>query len=340
LVAALTGRRVRRAAHDLALAEERRFNFLFDTLNCIHAMKGLGVEQLLERRYERLQASSAQLRRALTRTISAGQEAGLLLSQAATVGVAAFGCQMVLNGQLSVGGLGACTMLVGRTMQPLLGGVALWSRLQSLAESRQRVAEIGALPQERHPDRPPLQVSEGRIVLREIRFRTRRYPEPLFDDLTVEVQPGEIVGITGSNGSGRSTLLRLIAGDLQPERGSVLIDGQDLAQVDVTPARRLVAMVPPDPVLVRGTLLQNLTLHQPERESAALRLATALGLDQVASTLPGGWHTPVGVAATPLPRGAAQRIGVVRALVEDPQVLLLDDITRSSPGCWRAFAAR
>ena len=326
LLAALTGRRVRRAAHDLALAEERRFNFLFDTLNCIHAMKILGAEPLLERRYERLQGSSAQLRRTLMQTISAGQDGGLLLAQVATIGVAAFGCQMVLNGQLSVGGLGACTMLVGRTMQPLLGGVALWSRLQSLAESRRRVAEIGELPQERHIGRPPLQVSKGHIVLQDVTFGTPRYSESLFDGLTLDARPGEIIGITGSNGSGRSTLLRLIAGDRQPDGGQVLIDGQDLAQTDVGPARHLIALVPPDPALIRGTLLQNLTLHQPHREEAALRLAAALGLDHVAGTLPGGWHTPVGVAATPLPRGAAQRIGVVRALVEEPRVLLLDDI--------------
>jgi ATP-binding cassette subfamily C protein LapB len=209
----------------------------------------------------------------------------------------------------------------------VLGGVALWSRLQSLAESRQWGAEIGRLPQERQHDRPPLQVHSGHVVLQNVRFGTPRYSTPLFDDLTLEARPGEINGITGSNGSGRSSLLRLISGDLHPDDGQVWIDGQDLAQVDVGPARPPVALVPPDPALVRGTLLQNLTLHQPHWEAAALRLATELGLDQVASALPGGWNTPVGAAATPLPRGAAQRIGVVRALVEEPLILLLDDIT-------------
>ena len=92
--------------------------------------------------------------------------------------------------------------------------------------------------------------------------------------------------------------------------------------------------------MVRGTLLQNLTMHQPQRESLALHLATELGLDQVASALPGGWHTQVGVAATPLPRGAAQRIGVVRALVEEPRILLLDDITSQIDGDSDARLAR
>ncbi len=340
LLAALTGRRVRRAAHNLAVAEERRFNFLFDTLNCIHSMKVLGAEPLLERRYERLQGSSAQLRRTLAHTTATGQEGGLLLAQATTVAVAAFGCHMVLSGQLTVGGLSACTMLVGRTMQPLLGGVALWSRLQSIAESRRRVAEIAVLPQERHIGRPALKVPTGHILLRNVRFRSPHHSDPLFDGVQLTVTPGEIIGITGANGSGRSALLRLIAGDLQATEGHVSIDGQDLTQVDPGPARRMIALVPPDPVLVRGTLLQNLTMHQPELETAALRLAIELGLDQVASALPGGWHTQIGVAATPLPRGAAQRIGIVRALIEQPKILMLDDITAQLDGDSDARVAR
>jgi ATP-binding cassette subfamily C protein LapB len=231
-------------------------------------------------------------------------------------------------------------MLVGRTMQPLLGGVALWSRLQSLAESRRRVAEIALIPQERQPGQPALTVTDGHITLENVRLRTPPHSDWLFDGLTLEAKPGEIIGITGANGSGRSALLRLIAGDLQPSQGRVTIDGQDLAQVGVGPARRQVALVPPDPALVRGTLLQNLTMHQPHREAAALRLATDLGLDQVASALPGDWHTPVGVAATPLPRGAAQRIGVVRALIEEPRILLLDDITSQIDGDSDARLAR
>jgi ATP-binding cassette subfamily C protein LapB len=218
-------------------------------------------------------------------------------------------------------------MLVGRTMQPLLGGAALWSRLQSLAESRRRVAEIASLPQEQQLDHPPLLLLAGHIQLQNVQFRSLGSSGYLFDGLDLCVKPGEIIGITGANGSGRSTLLRLIAGDLHPDAGHIQIDGQDLSKVDVRPSRRQIALVQPDPALVRGTLLQNLTLSQPEREADALRLATDLGLDVVASTLPGGWHTPVGVAATPLPRGAAQRIGVVRALIEEPRILLLDDIT-------------
>ncbi len=321
------GRRVRQASRVLSEAEERRFNFLFDALHAAHSVKILGAERLLERRYDRLQGCSAKLRNDVGAANAAGQESGLLLAQLATLGVAAMGCLMVLAGQLSVGGLGACTMLTGRTMQPLLGGIALWARLQSLAEARRRIAEISVLPQEPRPDLPALTLAAGRVSLQGIRAGALGPDTWLFADLDLEVAPGEMVGITGANGSGRSTLLRLIAGEVRPAAGRVCIDGQDLAAVDPPSTRPGIALVPPDPALVRGTLLQNLTLYQPHLEEEALALALQLGLDQVAGQLPGGWHTQVGTAATPLPRGVSQRIGVVRALLQAPRILLLDDVT-------------
>ncbi|WP_270936067.1 ATP-binding cassette domain-containing protein [Falsiroseomonas oryzae] len=327
LVGWVAGRRVRRRAERLAAAEERRFNFLFDVLQGLNTLKLLGAEPLLERRYERLQGTTAELRRELTGALAAAQEGGLLFAHLATIGTAAWGCLMVLDGQLTVGGLSACVMLAGRSMQPLLGGIALWVRWQTLADARRRVAELELLPQEARPGLPPLRVHAGAISLSGIRFGPLLGGGHLFDSLSLDVAAGEFLGITGPNGSGRSALLRLIAGELQPEAGTVRVDGQDLARHDHLAARRAIALVPPDPALVAGTLLENLTLDEPGLELPAMELATALGLDSVAAALPGGWHTPVGAGGMPLPRGVIQRIGLVRALACRPRILLLDDVT-------------
>ena len=326
LAAAWQGRRVRDRAERLALAEEHRFNFLFDTLRGLQSLKLLGAERLIEGRYERLQGNTARLRRELSNATAAGQESGLLLAQISTVVTAAWGCLMVIDGTLTVGGLGACTMLAGRCMQPLLGGAALWSRLQAVGHARRCVAELAMLPVEARPHLPPLRPTAGRIALHGIRFGAMPDGTALFDGLSLEVAPGEIIGITGPNGSGRSALLRLITGEIRAASGAVLVDGQDLRLHDAVAARHLVALVPPDPALLRATLLENLTLHQPELTEAALRLAVAMGLDVMAARLPGHWHTPVGIGATPLPRGVAQRIGIVRALIQQPRILLLDDV--------------
>jgi len=323
----VAGRRVRARAERLAAAEERRFNFLFDVLAGLDSLKLLGAERLLERRYDRLQGTSARLRRDLTGATAAAQEGGLLFAHLATIGTAGLGCLMVLDGALTVGGLSACVMLAGRSMQPLLGGIALWVRWQTLGDAKRRLAELDHLPAEARPTLPPLQVSAGAVSLRQLRFGPLLGGGHLFEDLSLEMRPGEFVGVTGPNGSGRSALLRLIAGELRPLSGSVRIDGHDLAVHDHTLARRLLALVPPDPALLAGSLLDNLTLGQPELEAEAIELGAQLGVEAVAATLPGGWHTPVGTGGMPLPRGVQQRIGLVRALVQRPRILLLDDVT-------------
>jgi ATP-binding cassette subfamily C protein LapB len=325
------GRRVRLRAESLAAAEERRFNFLFDVLHGLASLKMLGAEPLLERRYDRLQDTTAALRRNLSTAMAAAQEGGLLFAHLATVLTAAWGCLLVLEGKLTVGGLSACVMLAGRSMQPLLGGIVLWVRWQTLRDARRRMAELALLPQEARPDLPPLRLREGAIALRAVRYGPLLGGGHLFDGLSLEVAPGEFLGITGPNGSGRSSLLRLIAGEARPEAGpdagAVLVDGQDLAVHDVARARGGIALVPPDPALVRGTLLENLTFGDPSMEARAIELGAMLGLEGFAANLPGGWHTPVGTGGIPLPRGVVQRIAILRALARRPRILLLDDVT-------------
>ncbi len=327
LLAVATGARIRRRAESLAQVEERRLNFLYDVLQGLHTVKLLGASALMERRYERLQGTAAQSRRRLTDATGAAQDAGLMLAQLSTLGVAAWGAMMALDGRLSIGGLGAAVMLAGRSMQPLVGGITLWSRLQAVADRLARVAELDALPAESRPGLPPLRVGAGHLVIEGVTYGPQIDDRHLFEGLELEVAPGEHVGIVGRNGSGRSSLLQLIAGEVAPAAGRVLIDGQDLAQHDIGPARPAISLVPQGPAVVQGSLLVNLTLHAPGVEEAAMRAGALMGLDDFASTLPQGWHTRIGPGGVYLPRGMVQRLGIARALALSPRLLLLDDVT-------------
>lgn len=321
----VAGLAVRRATEALNLAEERRFNFLFDALRAIQTIKILGAEQQFERRYERLQGSSAQLRRSASDAIGAGAELGALSASLFIMATTGFGALLVLQGDLTMGGLSAATMLAGRGMQPLLGAIGLWCRLQSLATARSRLGELAQLPDERRAGEPLL-VPAGEIRLERVCFRPQARGGHLFDGIDVSIMPGTLVGLCGVNGSGRSSLLQLMAGEEAPDSGRVMIDGQDLAQTQRDVAGRI-ALVPAGTTLVQGTLLQNMTLHDAAAEHRAISLGRRLGLDAVAGGLPQGWHTPVGPGAHPLSRGIATRIGILRALLTEPRILLLDDVT-------------
>jgi ATP-binding cassette subfamily C protein LapB len=319
-----TARRVRRAVAGLSQGEERRFNMLFDLLGAIHTIKSLGLEQQMVRRYERLQHGCADARGHLAEVSAQGQGLALLLANLAAVAVAAIGCIEVLEGRLSVGALGACLMLTGRALQPLGGALGVFARAEVLRGARERLAEIDALPNQRRPGAAPLVVTRGEIRLQGVRL-LRGEGHRVLDGADLVIAPGSTVGIRAANGAGKTSLLHLLAGGITPDAGRVLIDGQDLAMVDPESIADQVAYVPSHATLIRGSLLDNLCMFRPGLAPRARAIASELGLDPLASTLPQGYETRLADGGTVVSSGTAQLITIVRALVAQPRVLLFDE---------------
>jgi ATP-binding cassette subfamily C protein LapB len=317
-------RRVRRAVNSLSEGEERRYNMLFDLLSGIHTVKALGLERQMTRRYERLQLGCASARAQLAEASVPGQGLALLLANIAAAAVAALGTIEVLEGRLTVGGLGACLMLSGRAMQPLGGALGVFARAEVLRGARARLAEIEALPDARRPGAAPLAVTRGRIVFDRVVLRS---PDgsPILDGVSLEVAPGSCIAIRGANGSGRSTVLQLILGQQQPESGRVLIDGQDLALVEPASIADGVGLLPARGMLIRGSLIENLTMHRAALAPRARAVAAELGLDALAATLPQGYDTSLADGTTMISGGMVQLISIARALVTQPRILLFDE---------------
>lgn len=324
LASLAVARRVRRAVTLLSQGEERRFNMLFDVLSGIHTIKALGLEQQMTRRYERLQLGCAAARGQLAEASVQGQGLALLLANIATATVAALGCIEVLEGRLTVGGLGACLMLTGRAMQPLGGALGVFARAEVLRGARARLAEIAALPDQRRPGARPLKATHGRISLDQVGLKA---PDGgvILDRVSLEIPAGRCIGIRGQNGSGRTSLLQLIQGVAQPATGRVLIDGQDLAGVDPASIANAVGLLPARGQLIRGSLIENLTMHRPVLEARARAVAAELGLDTLAATLPQGYDTRLADGSTVVSAGMVQLVAIARVLVMQPRVLLFDE---------------
>jgi ATP-binding cassette subfamily C protein LapB len=318
----IVGRRLRRTVAGLAEGEERRFNMLFDVLSHIHTVKALGLEQQMMRRNERLIIRCASARRALAALSGHGHGAALLLASVGAGLVAGIGAIEVIEGRITVGALGACLLLNGRALQPLSAALTVFTRAEVLRGTAQRLAEITTLPIA--PPQPPLVAQHGEVRIEQALAR-RDDGSTVLAGLDLVVPPGGIIGITARNGAGKTTLLRLVAGLAAPLHGRVLIDGVDLASVDPDSIPAVVAYLPTQAVLVRGTLLENLTMHRPGLIPQARAVAAELGLDAVAATLPQGYDTPLGEGGALLPRGAVQLIGIARALAPGPRVVLFDE---------------
>jgi ATP-binding cassette, subfamily B, bacterial len=183
---------------------------------------------------------------------------------------------------------------------------------------------------EDRPGAQMLQVSEGRIVFERITFQFGRHLTPLFRDFSIEIEPGERVGLVGHSGSGKSTFVKLLLRLYDVNEGRILIDGQDIAQVKQASLRTQLALVAQEPVLFHRSLAENIAYARAGasmREiQAAARLANA---HEFIARQPKGYATLVGERGVKLSGGERQRVALARAFLADAPILILDEATSS-----------
>ncbi|AUN32342.1 peptidase domain-containing ABC transporter [Niveispirillum cyanobacteriorum] len=319
-------RRARSALTRITQVEDRRLSFVISLLTGIQSVKAMALEQPLLRRYERLQEDRLTEHQAAELSGQHLAEQGQFAVQIAGLATVGFGSLMVLDGSLSVGGLSACMLLVGRALAPMQSIMQFWSRLQSASIARQQLAQIHDMPlAARSTGTADAMETEPRLRLSNIHYGFDN-GNNLLDGIDLEVGRGEIVALVGANGSGKSTLLSLIAGFYTPSKGNVLLDGRELTEYDQESLRHAIALLPQHEILFRGTITENITMFRPELEEAAMAAAERAGLLDLIHALPYGFSTYIGDGATePLPRGLAQRIAVARALMNRPRIILFDD---------------
>jgi subfamily B ATP-binding cassette protein HlyB/CyaB len=167
---------------------------------------------------------------------------------------------------------------------------------------------------------------EGSVAFENVTFRYQADGANVLEDVSFRVQPGEVVGVIGASGAGKTSILRLLQRLYVPQEGRVLVDGVNLAGVDPAWLRRQMGVVMQESVLFSGTVRENIALGQPDlpinQVEEAARLA---GADQFIRGLPQAYETPVGERGARLSEGQRQRIAIARALAMDPKILLLDE---------------
>ncbi len=332
--ALLVGALLRSALEERATLDDRRYNFIIEVLSGIQTVKGLAMEALLQRRYERLQESGAASTYSCTYFSNLAQSVGAIFSNLTMVAVAAVGSILVIGGELSIGGLAACTLLAGRSVQPLLRALGIWTQFQNVAVAQERLDRLFAAAPEGAADAPAMPPLDGRIELEDLRFAYGEEDAPVIDGIDLSIAPGEVIGITGGTGSGKSTLLLLMLGALKPSRGRVSYDGLDVVAHDPYSLRRQVAFLPQSAALFQGTILDNLTMFRGvDAVEHALAASQQLGLDRQIHRLPAGYETRVGDGAQDeLPTGIKQGIVMARALAQRPEVILFDEANSALDG--------
>lgn len=341
VITLVRAKRLRDIVAEHVNSHTRRQAFTLEALSSIHSVKGLATEGLMLRRYERLQETCATGDMMTARHTNESMAIGGMFTQLIMGSVAAYGSLFVINQQMSMGALAACTLLAGRTLQPVQRVAGLWNRFQSVGLATERLERVFNMPLEQAGGKRPMERGDGALALEGVGFRYSETSPRILEDVSLTVAPGQCVGIRGGNGSGKSTLLSLVMGTLQPTEGRVLIDGQPLEELDLLDVRKHVAYLPQDGALFRGSILENITMFREDLEDEAKEVAQLLGLDEVVSRMPRGWMTNVGdTAVDSVPRGVKQRIAVARALIPTPSIILFDEANSAVDGTGDLYIRR
>jgi len=303
--------------------------FLVETLSGIDTVKAMAVEPQTTRRWDNQLAGYVEAGFRTTALGTLAREGVNYVGKLVTVVTIWVGARLVIDGSMTVGQLIAFNMLASRVAQPIMRIAQLWTDFQQTGISMQRLGDILNAPTESsNSNRSPLPRLEGGIELDNVSFRYRPDMPEVLRGVSLVVQPGEVIGIVGRSGSGKSTLTKLIQRLYVPERGRVLVDGVDLAMVDVSSLRRQIGVVLQDNILFNRTLRENIALVDPGAPLEAVIAAAKLaGAHDFILELPEAYDTMVGEHGSSLSGGQRQRVAIARALMNNPRILIFDEAT-------------
>ncbi len=305
---------------------------LIESLNALETIKALSAGGHAQWKWEEASGEIAQrslksklLSNSITTVTS-------FLVQLDTIAVVVLGVYMIKEVELTMGGLIAAVILSSRAIAPMGQVAALIASFEQTRTAYKALDDIMKLPVERPSGKKFVRRERfnGKIEFKNVSFAYPESTKNALENVSFKIEAGEKVGILGRNGSGKTTIEKLVLGLYAPDNGSVLIDGIDINQIDSVDLRKNIGYVPQDVVLFYGTVRDNIIYKAPYvDDETILKAAKIGGVDEFVDSHPLGFDMPVLERGEGISGGQRQSIAVARAFLLDTPIMLLDEPTNS-----------
>jgi ABC-type bacteriocin/lantibiotic exporter with double-glycine peptidase domain len=325
--------KIRVSMRAAAIASSHRQQHGMETFIKMHALHHNGMARNWWMKYkEKLSHSSISSFNSnlISSTIETLAHSVSMISGLAIVG---FGVHLIWDGSITIGALVATMLLIWRILGPLQTMCSMLPRIEQIKNSIAQINRLVNVEIERHPTvlKRPIDKLEGHVRLTNVGLRYSTEVEPIFVGLDIDVQAGEVIGITGVNGSGKSSLLKLINGLYRPQTGTIRIDDVNIRQLEPIELRNYIAYLPQMPSFFEGTIKENLLLVNPlatdEEIDDALIQATAM--DEI-KELEHGLETVIYGNNPSLPSGFIYTLNLARIFLKKSNIILLDELPNAS----------
>lgn len=318
-------RRFSTNSHSVRQKSDKSFTILFDFLNSILFLRTLNA---VKRFTDQPNNAMRTLKESNCKTDRLSIIFGSLLAAVLVIGeisVLAIAGAFASRGEIPVGDVVAYQMLFLVAIQSIQGIVSLLPDASTLIEAINSLNEILAYS-------PRNNGSESIKSIKSIEFRNTTFAYPngnsVINSFSTTLRAGTSTAIIGANGSGKTTLLKLAIGAIEPQKGEILINDLPISLLDEETFRNSIGIVFQESLLITGTIRDNITLKDPSHNDNDIELALkSSGFDAVISRLPDGLETQVGLWGQALSGGELQRLAIARALIRNPSILVLDEVT-------------
>ncbi|MBB1312997.1 MULTISPECIES: peptidase domain-containing ABC transporter [Aliivibrio] len=302
-------------------------SFLTETVAGSETLKSLAVEPTFIRRWDDQTKNMVSTGYAVQQLNNRSSHVVQLIQKVTSVCILWLGSTEVLSLEMTIGQLIAFNMMTNHIAQPLSRMVELWGQFIQTRVALEKLGDMLNLPVEQHTGEDMVTI-QGAISFKNILFRYQPDDPPTLNDLSLDIQAGETLGVVGTSGSGKSTLARLLLRLYSPEKGVITVDNTPLNQISIQQLRQQIGIVLQENYLFNKSVCENLAQSKPEASlEEVIEAAKLSGAHEFIMKLPIGYDTILAEGGQSLSGGQKQRLAIARTLLLDPKIIILDEAT-------------